>query len=42
MIEHEVKVYSSKVPLPREEQFTLNIAAVATDLAGQILSFSSL
>ena len=32
MIEHEVKVYPSKVLLPREEQFAWKIAAVATDL----------
>jgi 2-methylcitrate dehydratase len=33
MVKHEVKVYPSKVNLPREEQFAWKIAAVATDLA---------
>jgi 2-methylcitrate dehydratase len=31
-MKHEVKVYPSKVNLPREEQFAWKIAAVATDL----------
>lgn len=33
MVKHEVKVYPSKVNLPREEQFAWKIAAVATDPA---------
>src|SRR5438128_573019 len=33
MIQHHVKVYPSKVPLPKTEQLAWKIAAVATDKA---------
>ena len=33
MIPHHVKVYPSKVPLPKTEQLAWKIAAVATDKA---------